>query len=114
MKINKADLRNKLCLTFCKYYRPSKKEDLSCIGFRIIERLILKGRDIPFGAGAVALNRLTREALVREMCAFCPFYADDCDFVKKKENSTACGGFILVGQLIEAKVIVIDNIRDVR
>jgi hypothetical protein len=114
MKMQEANLRKKLCRTFCKYYKPSKKEELSCMGFRVIERLILRGDCVPFGEFAVVPGRLTQETLVQEMCAFCPFYDDDCDFVKGKEHSTACGGFILLARLLETRVIAVDNIRDVR
>jgi hypothetical protein len=112
--MQEANLRKKLCRTFCKYYKPSKKEELRCMGFQVIERLMLRGDRVPFGGVAVVPGRLTQETLVHEMCAFCPFYDDDCDFVKGKENSTACGGFILLARLLETRAIAVDKIRDVR
>jgi hypothetical protein len=84
------------------------------MGFRVVERLILKDAGIPFDSSAVVPGHLTGEILVREICSYCPFYDDDCDFVKGKESSAPCGGFILLEHLLEAKVIAIDNIRDVR
>jgi len=114
MKMSETNLRKKLCQTFCKYYKPSKEEEPGCMGFRVIERLILKGHRVPFDRAGGELDRLTQETLVQEMCTFCPFYENDCDFAQETDNSPACGGFILLGHLLEAKVIAIDNIKDVR
>lgn len=114
MKMSETNLRKKLCQTLCKYYKPAKKEELSCMGFRVIKRLILKGNSIPFDRFEGALDLLMQETLFQEMCTFCPFYENDCDFVQRKRLSAACGGFILLGRLLEAKVIAIDNIKDVR
>jgi hypothetical protein len=113
MKMNETNLRKKLCQTFCKYYKPSKKEEISCEGYRLTERLILKGTRVPFDRCDRDLHRLTQETLVQAMCTFCPFYENDCDFVQHKE-SPPCGGFLLLGHLLETEVISIDNIKDVR
>ena len=41
-------IREGLCRNFCPYYKPSKDEELACLGFTVIERLIGKGWTIPF------------------------------------------------------------------
>ena len=83
--MSETNLRKKLCQTFCKYYKPAKKEELSCMGFRVIERLILKGDRIPFDRFDGAPDLLTQETLFQEMCAFCPFYENDCDLCSEKK-----------------------------
>lgn len=109
--MNKADIRNKLCRNFCKYYKPSKKEEFACIGFLAIERLIGRGKRIPFRAFKERMHLLTQEVLIKNLCVLCPFYEDDCDFVRQK-GAPPCGGFLLLGHLLETKAISIDNIRD--
>ena len=41
-------IREELCRNFCPYYKPSKDEELACLGFSVIERLIGKGWAISF------------------------------------------------------------------
>ena len=86
-----GDIRKKLCGAFCKYYKPSKKEDLACKGFLVVERLIRKGTRIPFDDRASILPVSTQETLIGNMCVSCPFYAEDCDFVQHRELPP-CGG----------------------
>jgi len=110
----RVDLRSELCARFCPYYRPGKKEDLACNGFLVIECLIKEGRQIPFFVTAERPDAAIREKLLRDLCAACPFFEDGCDFVRQKEGSSPCGGFILLAYLLGANIITIDNIRDVR
>jgi hypothetical protein len=121
--MSEINLRKKLCRNFCPYYKPSKKEELSCKGFQIIERLINKGLEIPFRKSDRPLDTATERTLIQHMCVVCPFYIKDCDFTmqysidKKKvspQTCSPCGGFIFLGHLIESNIITIDNIDDVR
>ena len=106
----RADLQDKLCRTFCKYYKPSKKEELACGGFLVIENLLREGRKVPFDTFIERMNPVTRDLLVQNLCVLCAFYEADCDFVQQLE-SPPCGGFLLLCRLLEAEVISIDNIR---
>ncbi len=104
------NLEEKLCLNFCPYYKPGKMNELACMGFLVLERLLKKGKEIPFDKSAKILNGITEETLVQNMCVFCPFYESDCDFIQKEEKALPCGGFILLGHLLETKIIAIDDI----
>lgn len=81
------------------------------MGFIVIERLTLEGREIPFDFFPEKMGPSTKEMLKENLCAPCPFYEDDCDFVQQKGEP--CGGFLLLGRLLETRAICIDNIRDV-
>ena len=108
--MEEINLAERLCLNFCPYYKPVKTKELACMGFLILERLLKKGKEIPFDKSAKILNGITEETLVQNMCVFCPFYESDCDFIQKTEKALPCGGFILLGHLLETKIIAIDDI----
>lgn len=109
----RANIQKKLCKTFCYYYKPGKGHDLACMGFHVVERLIKKGREISFQAIDRTLSAETQGMLIRNMCNACSFYAGDCDFVQRKKGSPPCGGFLLLGHLLETDMVTIDNIKDV-
>ena len=44
----REELRQKLCKVFCSYYKPDKKEDLTCLGYDVIRWLLDKGVQIDF------------------------------------------------------------------
>ena len=140
-----VDIQNALCRNFCQYYKPSKNEELACKGFLVVERFIEKGWKIPLGKPQRKPGEATEAILVFTMCARCPFYKDDCDFVAayRKVRDTGnissggntpaaspaesrglmdtgewsksyspCGGFKLLGHLLESGIVSIDDIRD--
>lgn len=76
-----VNMQSALCRNFCPYYKLSKNEELACMGYLVVERLLNKGRKIPFGKSQKKLDEATEEALVRIMCGECSFYKDGCDFV---------------------------------
>ena len=106
-------LNELVCQRFCTYYKPSKKEDLACQGFIVIERLIKKGREITFENPAKNAGASTKKRLRSEICPSCPFYKDDCDFIMGKAGSLPCGGFVLLGYLLEAGIVSIDDIENI-
>jgi hypothetical protein len=108
------DLHEKLCLNFCPYYKPTKSDRLACMGFIVVDRFIKQGMEIPFEKSHKMINKATGEKLAHNMCITCPFRESDCDFIQQKENSLPCGGFTLLGHLLEAHIITIDNIKDMR
>lgn len=105
-----SNLKVKLCKNFCSYYKPSKKEELGCQGFIIVERLINKGQKIPFTKSRADVGPLTEKKLIKVLCTACPFHEDGCDFAEKKKDAPPCGGFILLGHLLDGKIITIDDI----
>jgi hypothetical protein len=107
-----VELINKLCLKFCPYYKPSKDEELACMAYIVLERLMEKGDKIPFEKPGKAVATSTVETLAENLCVVCPFHENDCDFAERKENALPCGGFTLLGHLIEEKIILIDDIMN--
>jgi hypothetical protein len=105
-------LREKLCRNFCPYYKVSKNEELACLGFTVTETLIGKGWKIPFAAPDKGYRERTKKVLLEVLCAACPFFESDCDFVLGASR-TSCGGFTLLGHLLERKIIHIDDIKNI-
>jgi hypothetical protein len=109
----KAYVKKNLCPNFCAYYKTSGKEDLACLGFMLLERLIQRGHNITFNPPIEQLRAATGEKLVQHMCTKCPFFRDDCDFVQQKKGALPCGGFLLLGDLLEKSIISIDDIYNI-
>ena len=123
-------LEEKLCLNFCPYYKPGKINELACMGFLVLERLIKKGKEIAFEKSDKKLYAATERTLIQHMCIRCSFYESDCDFVSNPLSPTLgkgvtggvrtkgaypppCGGFMLLGYLLETSVISIDDINNI-
>jgi len=107
------EIKKELCQKFCPYYKPSKNDELACMGFFVVERLLKKGKKILFDRSKKKLDAVTQEILIQNMCTACPFYENDCDFVRQKEESLPCGGLILLGHLLEKNIISIDDIKNI-
>jgi hypothetical protein len=105
-------LREKLCHNFCPYYKASRDEELACLGFTVIERLIGKGWTLPFATPDKGFQESTKKALLEALCAACPFFERDCDFVTGA-GRPPCGGFTLLGRLLDKKEIHIDDIKNI-
>jgi hypothetical protein len=105
-------IREKLCRNFCPYYKPLKDEELACLGFTVVERLSGKGWAISFDTHDKGFEEQTKKVLLEALCAACPFFENDCDFVTGSSNSP-CGGFTLLGLLLDKKVIHIDDIKNI-
>jgi hypothetical protein len=101
-------LRQKLCKVFCSYYKPGKKEELACLGYDVIRRLMDKGVQIDFTPREKSAGQ--DDVLIQHLCQHCPFCKDDCDYAAKREKSLPCGGYILLRQLLEQGTISIDDI----
>ncbi len=103
-------LEEKLCLHFCPYYKSEKRNEITCMGFLVVKGLIQEGKNITFLKSVDVLKKETEVILLECMCKTCPFYKEDCDFIKKRGNYLPCGGFTLLGQLLELGIISIDDI----
>lgn len=108
------DLKEKLCGNFCAYYKPSGPENLACMGFTIVERLLKKGRPVSFEYPEKKAGASTEHRLVLAVCRPCPFREDDCDFAMKTAGAPPCGGFILLAGLLERGAIVVDDLNDLQ
>jgi hypothetical protein len=128
--MKEINLAERLCLNFCPYYKPVKNNELACMGFLILERLIKKGKEISFEKSDKKLYAATERTLIQHMCIKCSFYESDCDFVSNTLSPTPgkggtvgmrnkvafpppCGGFMLLGYLLETSVISIDDINNI-
>lgn len=103
-------LVQRLCLHFCPYYKSSKNEELACRGFIEVQSLVEKGRQISFHGRGGAVRPETVTALVQKICKVCQFHNEDCDFILKGHKAPPCGGFLLLGHLVDEGTIYIDDI----
>jgi hypothetical protein len=118
--MNEKSLIEEICVKYCPYYKPSKDEALGCRGLIVVRQLIQKGRIVPIeqsglpiqdghsGGDSAALN------LIRNMCPRCEFHEKDCAFAAKEAGSSPCGGFIVLRHLLEADIIDIDDIENIK
>lgn len=104
------NLKKQLCLNFCPYYKPTKSDELACLGYLVVEHLLKKGKKIILEKSDTILAQEIKDGLIGRMCTYCPFYEKDCDFVLHRGDSPPCGGFILLGQLLESEVITFNDI----
>ncbi|MGC2062246.1 MAG: hypothetical protein WA610_04655 [Thermodesulfovibrionales bacterium] len=106
------NLRNNLCRTFCSYYKPGEKEELTCLGYQVVARLLKKGTHMDFIRCDDLPSPASDNILTDHLCPECPFYASDCDYAEKKEKAPPCGGFMLLKQILSQGTISIDDIRN--
>ena len=114
--MNNRDLIENICGTFCSYYKPEKDEALACKGFIVVEQLMQKMTTIPFERPDLSdqcrqLRSETADRLALALCPTCSFSAEDCDFAGRQKGARPCGGFLLLMQLIQTRIIDIDDIR---
>ncbi len=105
-------LSKQLCQRICPYYKPSKDETLACRGFVEMQMLLAKRRKICFDDRNRPVSPETAQALMDKMCPVCEFYEEGCDFIVDFRNASPCGGFLLVGQLIDDGTITVDDIGE--
>jgi hypothetical protein len=108
--ILRFDLERRLCEMFCSYYKPSKNSELSCRGMSVVGRLIEGGKNVTFEKSDKVYTESIKKFLLKHICAGCPFYEKDCDFIQYQGTSQPCGGFILLGQLLESGSITLEDI----
>jgi hypothetical protein len=129
-------MNKSICKIFCTYYKPDKDEDLACLGFLVIEKLVGQGVTFSCEKRDSILNPADSERLFRDMCIRCSFYENDCDFAlvfrtnsgrdsvsstpassaarylsEKERIPSPCGGFILLGYLLGENIVNIDDIK---
>lgn len=109
-----AALVQALCLPYCRYYKQDRNEELLCRGAVIVDLLLRSGRGLDgFAPGSVPRTRAADDLMVNRLCSFCDFRENDCDFVQDR-NAKPCGGFILLSELVRARVIAIEEIENAR
>jgi hypothetical protein len=109
----KKHLQKNICQKYCSYFRPFKQEELACLGFLVIETLMKKGLPLTFEKADSEQVAAAQQRLVLDFCFACPFFREDCDFVRKTEGAEPCGGFIFLSHLLAKNIIHIDDIRNI-
>jgi hypothetical protein len=112
--VHKKAIEQKLCRTFCSFYKWDKDDELACLGFRVIERLLSERREVLFDVPSCMPGPGAREMLVVRLCPKCPYHASDCDFAAKVQDARPCGGFVVLGHLLERGDLSVDDIRDMQ
>ncbi len=107
----KGELEREVCRNLCVYYKPGKNEDLSCLGYRVVEALVTRRRELVL---TQIVGRATAEErmIAEVMCKRCPFYPEDCDYVIKEGDASPCGGFLALSGLLLKRMITVDEIGD--
>lgn len=107
------NLRERLCSQLCPHYKPSKTKEMACRGFLVVEEFIKAGKGISFNKSNSVLHAVTEEILRKNLCLACSFCESDCDFAQHVEEALPCGGFLLLGELLETHNLTIDNLKDI-
>jgi hypothetical protein len=113
MPRKKAKNATMLCVNFCKYYKPSRNEDLECQGSVVVRRLIDKGIKISQErpGTASAPDARTLEGLKGLVCSACSFREADCDYVLSCGTAAPCGGFALLSHLLGSGDLKLEDIE---
>lgn len=77
----------------------------------MVKRLLEKGRKLNLENSAMQPHKATRNLLLQRLCPTCQFYENDCDFVLNSKGTLPCGGFKLLGYLLDKGIINIDDIK---
>ncbi|MFA5074231.1 MAG: hypothetical protein WC539_10100 [Nitrospirota bacterium] len=104
-----ASFKKNFCKEFCFYAKSGVKETIFCKGYRIVERLLEKGKKLVIKKRDRPINAAVADAMTKKMCVTCDFYDHDCDFMQDR-NAPPCGGFLFLAQLIESGSITLDDV----
>jgi len=99
-----------LCLRFCAYYKPEKKEELACRGYAVAEQIM---RSVKAGCLDTFKKRpdpLMVDAVIREVCVSCDFFEKDCDFMQDR-TAPPCGGMVVLTQLLNMEQISLNDLE---
>ncbi|MDQ1331027.1 MAG: hypothetical protein QG578_1292 [Thermodesulfobacteriota bacterium] len=111
----KNDFKNYICRPYCIFFKEGQKEEMTCRGAEVIEKLVLLGHintaGLPVFEKEPGLWRKYANLLGKRVCATCSFMAEDCDFMSETPEAGSdadiepCGGFILLALLMENGLI---------
>jgi len=111
----KNDFKNFICRPYCMFFKEGQKEEMTCRGAEVAEKLVLLGlintAGLPVFEKNSGLWRKYATVFGRRICATCSFMAEDCDFMSEKSEAVPdaeiepCGGFILLALLMENDLI---------
>ena len=114
--MSKIDFQDYICRPFCDFFKPGVKEELTCQGALLVERLVRRRRLFPGDFQNLDRNEPLipgREADLEDaVCRDCPFRAEDCDFqsADPPADCRPCGGLVLLRQLKKKGLISIPEL----
>ena len=114
--LERMDLRKEICEAHCRYYKPERVQEETCRGYAVLEghpRLWEHFPLEPSGYRPSGMDSATEQVLSRLICGTCLFRRNDCDFVQHLQGAVPCGGFLVLGLLLESGSLTIDNIREI-
>lgn len=109
--MSKDNCQAYICRPYCIFFKDGEKEDMSCRGAQVLERLVDSKRidmmNMPPLKKETRLWRTYRTSLGSYICRPCPFFAADCDFqaTEPPDDMEPCGGFMLLAHLYDHKMI---------
>jgi len=107
----KSTFQEYICRPFCAFFKAGQKEEMTCRGAEVAERLVAEGRVdtalMPSLRKAPDLWKRHRESLGIRVCRMCPFFQEDCDFQAAElvDDAEPCGGFILLAHWCESNLV---------
>ena len=116
--MSKRDFKDYICRPFCRFFREGEKEEMACLGAKVLEYLVGLGRlnseDLPRHGKDPHLWAERDGHLRRYLCTYCDFYAEDCDFQSQypPPGSEPCGGYVLLSLLMEKGMIDIIDLKE--
>jgi len=98
-----------LCLKYCSYYKPGKKEELACRCSLIVEQFMQSGKASFAASFKKDHDRSTAETVIQEICMKCDFHEKDCDFMLDRA-APPCGGMVVLTQLLQSARISLSDL----
>ncbi len=117
----KNDFKDYVCRPYCIFFKEGHKEEMSCRGAEVVEKLVLLGQintdALPHFKKDSRLWQKYTNIIGENICVTCPFRAEDCNFMsedpeaKPYDEIEPCGGFIMLALLIENDLINIAGLE---
>jgi hypothetical protein len=112
----KREFSSIVCRPYCVFFKEGQKEDMACgaalVAVKLARRGLVSTGDLPGPPDAQSPVR--DYPILRDLvCERCPFVLDGCDFrlPERPEDAVPCGGFVLLGLLLEAGMIDSESLR---
>jgi hypothetical protein len=103
------ELRENVCERFCSYYKPDKSGESACLGFLVIQNIAEKGSRIRIPPPEKVQPGAAAD---RKLCEYCGYQAEDCDFAAGIAGAPPCGGFIVIGLLLQQGIVTTAEVMD--